>query len=79
MVGFQPTYLIGQTGDGLNVAAVNKRTRNEGGVDSMRILPQYPLLETPEGTAFRQVVDYIQNLQENDCVARPQNWVEIIY
>jgi hypothetical protein len=37
------------------------------------------LLDTPEGTAFRQVADYMQNLQMNDCIARPQGWAKIIY
>ena len=40
---------------------------------------KYPLFDAPGGTVSQFLVRYIQNLQQNDCVARPQNWSEILH
>jgi hypothetical protein len=40
---------------------------------------KYPSFDTPDGTVARMMVRYMQNLQQNDCVARPQNWSQIIH
>ena len=40
---------------------------------------KYPSFDTPDGTVSQFMVKYMQNLQQNDCVARPQNWSEIIH
>lgn len=40
---------------------------------------KYPSFDTPDGTVSQMMVKYIQNLQLNDCVARPQNWSEVIH
>jgi hypothetical protein len=40
---------------------------------------KYAQFDAPEGTVSRRMAEYVRNLQENDCVARPQNWAEIIY
>ncbi|MCJ1272027.1 hypothetical protein MMC22_011933 [Lobaria immixta] len=36
------------------------------------------LFDTAPDTASRLIVQYLQNLQENDVVARPENWSEIL-
>jgi hypothetical protein len=49
------------------------------GIATTCLPKKYPPLNTPEGTAFQQVVEYIQNLQLNDCIARPEGWPEILH
>lgn len=39
----------------------------------------YPAFQSPDGTVAKTMANYIQNLQQNDCAARPQNWSEIIH
>lgn len=40
---------------------------------------RYCFSDTPDGTVSRMIVKYLRNLQQNDYVARPQNWSEIIH
>lgn len=40
---------------------------------------KYPPFDSPNGSVSQMMGNYIQNLQQNDCVARPLNWSEIIH
>jgi hypothetical protein len=63
---------------------INKRKRDTRslryhGIATTCTPEKHPSFDAPDGTVSQMIVGYIQSLQENDCVACPQIWSEIIH
>lgn len=48
------------------------------GIATSCIPSKYPLYHAPTKSVASMMLRYIQNLQQNDCVARPGNWSRVI-